>query len=216
MLLSNFLLPIFTSLASAFLFFTHLFQLTVTRALKQKSLLPPPLTQLTSSHLPSQKTVSPSHWKHFQPTFPPCLLTKPASQPRQLCCQGFFSRFSLAGRDCLPSDLCTAHLHRLDGETRWAELRTESGEGRERDKNRVWDPESPNTIWFGFQTWQLSNRKCQLIKDFSWHHQTTAIRPLGKVPKITLREKNNMNQNECLYFLSKREEFTRLADLASC
>lgn len=71
--------------------------------------------------------------------------------------------------------------HRVGRADNW------SGEGIERDKNRVWDPKSLNTVWFGLQTWHLINRKCQLIKDFTWHHQTTAIRSLGKVPKITLR-----------------------------
>lgn len=104
--------------------------------------------------------------------------------------------------------------------TRWrhrglALLRTGSGEGRERDKNRVWDPRSPNTVWLGPQTWQLSNRKRQLIRDFTWHHRRTAIKLPGKVPKIAPREEKQYEPVWMSRF-PKTAEFTRLADLASC
>lgn len=43
-----------------------------------------------------------------------------------------------------------------------------------------------NTIWFGFQTWQFSNRKCQLIRAIAWHHVMIAVIPTGWGPAITL------------------------------
>lgn len=152
-----------------------MFQLIVTRALLFSTL---PLTQLTCSHLSSQKVASPTR-------------RNPSSQhhsPGGSVLRGVQQVQS--GWKAVPA---IWPLYCTSTQTRWrnrglALLRTGSGDGRERDKNRVWDPRSPNTVWLGPQTWQLSNRKCQLIRDFTWHHRRTAIKLPGTVPKITLRK----------------------------
>lgn len=57
---------------------------------------------------------------------------------------------------------------------------------KEKSESIVWFLERLNTIWFGFQTWQFSNRKCQLIRAITWHRMLIAVIPAGRAPTITL------------------------------
>lgn len=149
--------------------------------------------------------------------YPLCLLTKPASQPRLLCSQGFFSRFSLSGKQRLPSDLCIAHLHRLDEETEGGQSWGLGLEKEEKETKTESGIQRAQTLFgLAFRHGSSATGNVSLLKTSHGIIRRQPLDPLARFPRSHWGEKNNMNQYECLDFLSKTEEFTRLADLASC
>lgn len=69
------------------------------------------------------------------------------------------------------------------------EKRRKRGNRRQREKSEtiVWFLPGLSTICFGFQTWQFSNRKCQLIRAIAWHRMMIAVVPAGRAPALALR-----------------------------
>ena len=177
-----------------------MFQLTVTRTLKEKNVLPPPLTHLTSFHLPSQKTASPSHRKHFQPMLPSVSHNKASNTA-----QGFFSRFSLAGRQCLPSDLCIAYLQRWDGETQGGQSWQLQEKEEKETKTESGIQRASTLFGLAFRHGSSSTGNVSLLKTSRGIISRQPSDPLARFPRSHWGEKNNINRYECLDFLSKTE-----------
>lgn len=78
--------------------------------------------------------------------------------------------------------LLTLYLGRVG----WRNFESEETEGKRKSQKPSSGFQQLNTIWFGFQTWQFSNRKCQLIRAIAWHHMMIAVIPAGWGPAIAL------------------------------
>lgn len=67
----------------------------------------------------------------------------------------------------------------------WRNVKSEETEGRrKKSETIVWFLKRLNAVWFGFQTWRFSNRKCQLIRAIAWHRMMIAVIPAGGAPAV--------------------------------
>lgn len=71
----------------------------------------------------------------------------------------------------------------------WRNTASEGTEGRgRRQKTIVWFLPGLSAVCLGSQTWQFSNRKCQLIRAIAWHGRMIAAVPLAGLQRgVTLR-----------------------------
>lgn len=97
------------------------------------------------------------------------------------------------------------------------EKHRERGNRRQREKSEtiVWFLPGLNTVCFGFQTWQLSNRKCQLIRAMAWHGTVIAAAPLAGL-QPSPPQGNGSVWWEGLHPALEAGQFSGLLDLAGC